>query len=119
MELKEVIKERINADTTGTIENDKEFYYIAGQCISFMCNRYVNVNKQLKKNLVSKQAMLSKNSTELKEKIKMLFGKCNNMLYQEDTKFNNAYVMLIGYVPEDNKIDQQTLQLGYLEKCIL
>lgn len=119
MELKEIIKEKVNRDSTGTIETDKEFYYIAGQCISFMCNRYVSKNRALKKNPVSKQAMLSKNVEDLKKHLKMLFGKCNNMLYMEDKKFNNAYAMLIGYSPEDNKIDKEALQLGYLENCIL
>ena len=119
MELKEIIKEKVNRDSTGTIETDREFYYIAGQCISFMCNRYISINRALKKNPVSKQAMLSKNVEDLKKHLKMLFGKCNNMLYMEDKKFNNAYAMLIGYVPVDSKIDKDTLQLGYLENCIL
>lgn len=119
MELKEIIKEKVNGDSTGTIETDREFYYIAGQCISFMCNRYVYKNRALKKNPVSKQAMLSKNVEDLKKHLKMLFDKCNNMLYMEDKKFNNAYAMLIGYSPEDNKIDKEALQLGYLENCIL
>ena len=119
MELKEIIKAKVNRDSTGTIETDREFYYIAGQCISFMCNRYVYKNRALKKNPVSKQAMLSKNVEDLKKHLKMLFDKCNNMLYMEDKKFNNAYAMLIGYSPEDNKIDKEALQLGYLENCIL
>lgn len=119
MELKEIVKEKVNRDVTGAIKTDREFYYTAGQCISFMCNRYISINRALKKNPVSKQAMLSKNAEDLKEHLKMLFGKCNNMLYQEDKAFNNAYAMLIGYVPVDNKIDKDTLQLGYLENCIL
>lgn len=121
-ELEDIVKtaeEKVDKDVTGAIKSDKEFYYLAGQCISFMCNRYVGVNKALKKNLVSKQAMLSKNTEDLKNHLKVLFGKCNNMLYMEDKKFNNAYAMLIGYVPEVDKIDQETLQLGYLENCIL
>lgn len=117
--VKLTTKEKVNRDITGFIETDKEFYYLAGQCISFMCNRYVSINRALKKNPVSKQAMLSKNTEYLKENLKMLFGKCNNMLYMEDKRFNNAYAMLIGYVPEDNKVDQEALQLGYLENCIL
>lgn len=119
MELKEIVKEKVNRDSTGVIETDKEFFYIAGQCISFMCNRYVSINRALKKNPVSKQAMLSKNVEDLKKHLRFLFGKCNNMLYMEDKKFNNAYAMLIGYVPVDNKIDKQALDLGYLENCIL
>lgn len=119
MELKEIIEEKVCRESTGKIETNKEFYYTAGQCISFMCNRYVAVNKALKKDLVSKQSMLSKNAEDLKKHLKMLFGKCNNMIYQEDKKFNNAYAMLISYIPEDNKIDQETLQLGYLENCLL
>ena len=102
MELKEVIKEKVNRDSTGAIETDKEFFYIAGQCISFMCNRYVSINRALKKNLVSKQAMLSKNVEDLKKHLKMLFGKSNNMLYMEDKKFNNSvwfnYYTLIFYI---------------------
>lgn len=119
MELKEVIKEKVNRDSTGAIESDKEFYYTAGKCISFMCNRYTAVNKTLKKNLVSKQTMLSKNAEQLKENLKTLYGKSNNMLYQEDKQFNNAYAMLIGYAPYNSKIDQEALQIGYLENCIL
>lgn len=119
MELKEIVKEKINRDSTGAVETDKEFFYIAGQCISFMCNRYIKAFRSLEKNNVSKQAMLSKNVDDLKKHLKMLFGKCNNMLYMEDKKFNNAYAMLIGYVPVDVKVDKDTLQLGYLENCIL
>ena len=117
--VKTTTKEKVNRDITGSIEADTEFYYLAGQCISFMCNRYTTVNRALKKNGVSKQAMLSKNAEQLKERLKTLYGKCNNMLYMEDRQFNNAYAMLIGYIPEDNKLDQQALQLGYLENCIL
>lgn len=117
--VKTTTKEKVNREVTGAIEADTEFYYLAGQCISFMCNRYTTVNRALKKNGVSKQAMLSKNAEQLKERLKTLYGKCNNMLYMEDRQFNNAYAMLIGYIPEDNKLDQQALQLGYLENCIL
>lgn len=117
--VKLTAKEKVNREITEAIETDKEFYYLVGQCISFMCNRYIGVNKALKKNGVSKQAMLSKNAEYLKNNLKTLFGKCSNMLYMEDKKFNNAYAMLIGYVPEDNKIDQGALQFGYLENCIL
>lgn len=119
MELKDIIKNKVNSECTGKIENDKEFYYIAGQIVSFMCNRYVSANKVLKKDLISKQSMLSKNSEDLKKHLKVLFSKCNNILYQEDKKFNNAYAMLIAYIPGDNKIDQDALQLGYLENCLL
>ena len=117
--VKLTAKEKVNREITEAIETDKEFYYLAGQCISFICNRYIKTSKALKKNGVSKQAMLSKNAEDLKKHLKMLFGKCNNMLYMEDRKFNNAYAMLIGYVPEDNKVNQEALQLGYLENCIL
>lgn len=119
VELKNIVNRKVGKKETDSIETDSEFYYIAGQCISFMCNRYVNINKSLSKNLVSKQSMLSKNAQDLKKHLRMLFGKCNNMLYQEDKKFNNAYAMLISYVPNDRKVDKDIIQLGYLEKCIL
>lgn len=119
VELKNIVNRKVGKKETDSIETDSEFYYIAGQCISFMCNRYVNINKSLSKNLVSKQSMLSKNTQDLKKHLRMLFGKCNNMLYQEDKKFNNAYAMLISYVPNDSKVDKDIIQLGYLEKCIL
>lgn len=119
VELKNIVNRKVGKKETDSIETDSEFYYIAGQCISFMCNRYVNINKSLSKNLVSKQSMLSKNTQDLKKHLRILFGKCNNMLYQEDKKFNNAYAMLISYVPNDSKVDKDIIQLGYLEKCIL
>lgn len=119
VELKNIVNRKVGKKETDSIETDSEFYYIAGQCISFMCNRYVNINKSLSKNLVSKQSMLSKNTQDLKKHLRMLFGKCNNMLYQENKKFNNAYAMLISYVPNDSKVDKDIIQLGYLEKCIL
>ncbi|NFK66325.1 hypothetical protein FDB14_17510 [Clostridium botulinum] len=101
------------------IESDVEYYYAAGQCISFMCYRYTNINKGLNKDLVSKQTMLSENYTDLKKRIKMLFGKCSNMLYQEDKKFNNCLAAIMGYIPECNNINVDALQLGYLENNIL
>lgn len=121
-ELENIVKmveEKVNADSTGVIESDKEFYYTAGQCISFMCDRYTKQFRSLNKNALSRQVMLSKNIEDLKIHLKMFFGKCSNVLYMEDKAFNNAYAMLIGYTTESNKIDKDYLQLGYLENCIL
>lgn len=117
--LRDIVKEKVNKDITDQVANDKEFYYIAGQCINFMCYRYCNINKCLKENLVSKSTMLSKNALELKKRLKMLYMKCNNMLYLDDKKFNNAFSMLMLYNTKDKNIDEQYLNLGYLENCIL
>lgn len=117
--LRDIVKEKANKDITDQITSDKEFYYITGQCIRFMVYRYCSINKCLKENLVSKSTMLSKNALELKKRLKMLYMKCNNMLYLDDKKFNNAFSMLMLYNTEDLSIDKQCLNLGYLENCIL
>lgn len=118
-DLQEIFKEKVNRDITDKIENDIEFYYVAGQCISFMCNRFIKTSRTLNKNAVSKQVMLAKDTEELKKKLKMFLGKCSNMLYMEDKAFNNAFAMLLGYVPDTNTIDYNALQYGYTSNCLL
>lgn len=120
MELQESLINKLRSDYKG-IENDAEYYYIVGQCISYMCNKYVHLNKMFKKDLVAKQLILSKDNTQLRDRIKtMLLGKCSNIIYlDKDKKFNNAFAMLMGYVAEDNKINRDYLDMGYCSNNVL
>jgi hypothetical protein len=119
--VRENLIQKLSEGEYDGIDNDEEYYYIAGQCISYMCNKYVHLNKLLKKNLVSKQLMLSKDNEQLRTRLKnMLFNKCGNIIYMDkDKKFNNSFVMIMGYIPADNKINKDYLELGYLENSIL
>lgn len=118
-ELREILKDKANRDITGGIETDKEFFYTIGQCINFMVARYVKVNFMLNGHSVAKPALSCKDSQTLKKRTNTLYRKTNNMLYMEDKKFNNAYAMVLGYIPENSKVDNDLLELGFMEKCIL
>lgn len=114
-----MIKEKVNKDITDKIGTDQEYFYLVGQCISFMVHKYCNVNKCLKENLVAKTTMLSKDINSLKVHLRQLYIKCNKMLYVDDKKFNNALSMVLGYIPDNNKIDRNALEIGYMSNNIL
>lgn len=101
------------------LETDNEYYYAIGQCISFMSNRYVKINKMFKKNLVTREIMLSKNNDILKKRLMTLFRKCSTMLYNTDKRFNKCMSMVLGYIPDDSKVNDSLLQLGYVDNNIL
>lgn len=118
--VRENLVQKLSEGEYEGIENDEEYYYIIGQCISYMCNRYVNVNKLLKKNLVSRELRLSKNNEQLRTRLKnMLLSKCGNIICMDDNKkFNNSFAMIMGYIPDDEKINKDFLELGYLGNSI-
>lgn len=124
IEMREsIINKILQEDYDHIIESDKEFYYLAGQCIRYMAHKYVKIFMQgkIRENQVVKFILTSKDAIKLKENLKrMLMGKCSNLIYMDkDKKFNNCFAMLINYIPEDNKINQDFLQIGYLETNIL
>jgi hypothetical protein len=119
--VRENLIQKLSDEEYEGLQSDEEYYYIAGQCISYMCGKYVHVNKLLKKNLVSKELRLSKDNEQLRKRLKnMLFNKCGDIIYLEDSeKFNNCFAMLMGYIPDTNVINRDYLELGYLENSIL
>lgn len=101
---------KVNSNSTAKIQNDMEYYFAAGQIVSYL----ISLNKSNKKmHSLINPILNCKSDSKLKAEIEKLFKKYNYTIKKENKRFNNMLSMVLGYVPEGNvKSDQ--LIAGYL-----
>lgn len=115
LDLKDILKNKINADVTGKYENDEEYLFALGQAV-----KYINSCRKESNKIISHSIntiLLSKTPEELNKNF-MDFYKKNFMFVRQNKKVNNLIGMLIGY-KLDGDIDYNLITAGYTHSSIL
>lgn len=101
---------KVNGNSTDKIESDMEYYFAAGQVVSYL----ISLNRSNKKmHSLINPILNCKSDLKLKGEIEKLFKKYNYTIKNENKRFNNMLSMVLGYIPEGEvKTDQ--LIAGYL-----
>ncbi len=119
LEVHEKIREKLRKsfeNGKGIIENNDEYYFTIGQIIFYLLSR----NKETEKKHDAINRILNfKDIKQLKEEIRKLFIKYNYDIKFQNKRFNLLYEMILGYIPENNKIDYDRLLGGYLSYSLI
>ena len=119
LEVHEKIREKLRKsfeNGKGIIENNDEYYFTIGQIIFYLLSR----NKEIEKKHDAINRILNfKDIKQLKEEIRKLFIKYNYDIKFQNKRFNLLYEMILGYIPENNKIDYDRLLGGYLSYSLI
>ncbi len=110
IQLRQQLNEKLVAGPTMDCENDEEFFYLAGQIISYMLDR----SKSQSANHSMANAFLeTKRPEQLVKEIRFAFMKYNHDISRNYKKFNQAMAMVQGYICDQQKVDLAMLLTGY------
>lgn len=114
-DVKSSLRDKVNADNTGSIDNDKEYYFAVGQLVSYL----LSLNKSRKKVLSLANPFINgKNNGVIKEKIRNFYKRYNYDISADGRRFKNLYAMILGYEPE-SKVNQDMIIAGYLNSSLI
>lgn len=119
LELHEGIREKFRKvfkNGEGIIENKDEYFFAIGQLIYFLLYK----KRETIKNHDEINKFLNLRDTEqLKFEIRKAFIKYNYDIRMQNKRFNLLYEMVLGYIPENSKIDYDRLLGGYLSSSLI
>ena len=112
-DIKNELREKINANETPMINSDREYYFAVGQYVGYLISK--------SKSKVKPQSLLNpfinaKNEELLREKLKNLYKKYNYDV--QGKRQDNMYAMVLSYKAE-GKIDQDMIIAGYLHSNLI
>jgi hypothetical protein len=106
------LESKITKEDTGAIESDIEYYVALGQGVKYLYN--ISPKKHRNGTIPFTKA---KSIEQLKERFRNLF-KENMVLINGNTKINNLFAMVFGYIPE-SKIDEFAIDYGFFHRAII
>lgn len=111
------VKTKINeVDRPVILENDAEFYFAAGQLVYYLSS----MSEAEKMNFSHLDKFLrSKNIERFKQEIQYLFEKYNHAISIYQESFKNIFSMVMGYEPEEKKVNKELFLAGFTSKNIL
>ena len=115
-DIKDSLRIKINASITDKLDNDDEYYFAVGQLVGYLLSK--NRGKK-KPHSLANPFINGKSNDDIKEKLRRLYSKYSYDLDSKGKRFNNLYTMIIGYVPEDNKVNQDLVLGGYLSNSLI
>lgn len=115
LDLKDILKKKINADVTGKYDSDEEYLFALGQAV-----QYINSCRKVSNKIIahSINTILNSKTPEEINKNFMDLYKSNFTFVKQNKKANNLIGMLIGY-KLDGDIDYNLITAGYTHSSIL
>ncbi len=115
MEIKDMLREKINQTDTQIIESDKEYYFAVGQLVNYFIS--LNKSKEKPHSLANPFFNASKDE-RIKEKFGQFFKKYNYQLNFAGRRFNNLYGMIVAY-EKAGSVSQEAIIAGYLNSNLV
>lgn len=114
-DIKNLLREKINKNTTDSITSDNEYYFAVGQLTSY----FISLSKTSKKtHSLANPIINSKTDEKIKEQLGQLHKKYNYTISTNSIRFNNLYAMVASYVP-DEKVNEDLIIAGYLHSNLI
>lgn len=114
-DIKDCLRAKINANITDKLDDDNEYYFAVGQLVNYLLSK----SKAKKKpHSLANSFINEKNNSEIKQKLRKLYGKYSYDVDMNGKRFNNLYAMIIGYLPE-GKVNQDLIVGGYLSNNLI
>lgn len=114
-DIKDSLRVKINSKITDKLDNDEEYYFAVGQLINYLLSKSKGKKKP---HSLANPFINGKNNSEIKEKLRKLYGKYSYDLDMNGKRFNNLYAIIIGYSPE-GKVNQDLIVGGYLSNNLI
>mgnify|MGYP001018350421 CR=1 FL=1 len=114
----EELREKLKGKEINSLINDDEYYFALGQITYYLLSKNRSASK--KQSLINPIINCS-NYEILLQKIKALYKKYNYDIEfsQLSLKFNYLYSMILRYIPENKKVNDDILLAGFLSKNII
>ena len=114
--IKDSLRIKINSSITDKLDNDDEYYFAVGQLVGYLLSKSKGKKKP---HSLANPFINGKSNDDIKEKLRRLYSKYSYDLDFKGKRFNNLYTMIIGYVPEDKKVNQDLILGGYLSNNLI
>lgn len=112
---KNSLREKINQNDTGSIENDKEYFFAVGQLTYY----FISLNKgKNKAHSLANPMFNAKTDEKLKNELRKLYKKYNYTIDMKYKRLKNMYYMVVSYVPE-GKVNEDLIIAGYLHSNLI
>lgn len=109
------IQNKLNDDDIVDLENDDEFYFLAGQLAYFILSKS---NASKKTHDMIEGFTKAKNYMELKKQLLYFYDRYKHAIYFNDIRFNKAFSMVQGYDVIDKTKKEDIFLSGLLAKNI-
>ena len=114
METKNQLRDKINSESTGSIESDREYYFAVGQ----LANYFISLSRaRVKTHSLARPILNAKTNLIIKNELKKLFKKYGHAITL-GRRFNNLYAMVSAYEAK-GKVDEDIILAGYLHSNLL
>lgn len=113
--IKNLLRSKINENETQTIENDNEYWFAVGQLASYFISLSKSKNKM---NSLANPIINAKTDTRVKEELRKMYKKYNYVINTGNKRFKNLFAMVSSYRPEGN-IDEDLIIAGYLHSNLI
>lgn len=114
-DMKNNLREKINAKDTQSIESDKEYYFAVGQFVNFLLSKSKSKNKL---HSLANPFINAKSDKVIKEKLRNIYKRYNYDIDMYSKRVNNIYAMIVSYETQ-GKVDQDMIIAGYLHSNLI
>lgn len=109
LDIDEKLEKRDEVD----LNNDNEFYFLAGQIVSYILDRS---EAKVKTHDMAESFLRINNESQLKKETKYIFDLYKHAIKRNFIRFNNSLSMFFAYQPKNEKINDELFLAGYLGK---
>ncbi|EJP6472482.1 type I-B CRISPR-associated protein Cas8b/Csh1 [Clostridium botulinum] len=116
--VKASLRDKISQENTGSIDNDKEYYFAVGQLASYL----ISLSKAAKKtHSLANPIINAKSDDRIKAELKKLFKKYGYAIDREmSRRFDNLMAMVSSYIPDtEEKVNDDLIIAGYLHSSLI
>ncbi|OOM81334.1 type I-B CRISPR-associated protein Cas8b/Csh1 [Clostridium sp. BL-8] len=115
-DIKDSLRVKINSNITDKLDNDDEYYFAVGQLVGYLLSKSRGKKKP---HSLANPFINGKNNEDIKEKLRRLYSKYSYDIDSKGKRFNNLYTMILGYTPDNTKVDQDLILGGYLSNSLI
>ena len=115
--LRTSLREQIIDNKTDVkFANDREYFYGVGQLMYYL----ISLSKAKDKTQSLLNPIINvKNTQILKDRILNLYKKYNYDIKNDGSRFNKLLTMILGYTPDNHKIQEDMIILGFVDNSII
>ncbi|NFN86781.1 type I-B CRISPR-associated protein Cas8b/Csh1 [Clostridium sporogenes] len=116
--VKASLRDKISQENTGSIDNDKEYYFAVGQLASYL----ISLSKAAKKtHSLANPIINAKSDDRIKAELKKLFKKYGYAIDRKmSRRFDNLMTMVSLYIPDtEEKVNDDLIIAGYLHSSLI
>lgn len=120
LKLRGHLKRELMAPIVGKLQDDNEYWYLAGQCINFLARRYCVVEEVfLRDELLGFMMQHTTDTAIFSDAMFTFVIESRPYLRSTDCDFFSCYAMLITYDLEKREVNKEAILQGFRDRLVM